>query len=1191
MRKAMLMVLSVIVSGSVYGAQEFTSGFEEGAPPAGWTIADGGMSTVSGDRSRSGERSLRIEDADEAAGSSARSVALAAEPGQVALVSLWAYLEAGDATGLGVYMHFTDADGRRLNEESERSLRRPQMREGQWTQFTYAHTVPEGVAAVGLWLHTFSVARVTCFVDDVTLRVLAPEEVGPGLEWSGGLLQDEVRQVWPYAVRWAHGESTSLTWSFDEPRDWSEWGAVRFLFHSPAATGATFMALIFSENEESEGIDYYSFRVTVDWEGWREFVLPFHELGRAREPVGWHKIDRVQFTAAGWNQTPDPETVVVLDGFELLPPGEAGRLPSDEEFFATLDLDLPALAGVRRAVEAGDMAAARQALADHLRSRTYPRWYFDWRDRPLRDAQVPGPEDDKAPDQWDYYSMFITVDWEGWKQFTLRKEDFSPRALVEGEGWQGKQPIGWHWIQYIALNARGWGLTPDPATVLYFDDIRLVGQDKEYLISDFGGETSDWEGLELSTEQARSGGVSGKWANQLQTGGIRCRQIPHDWTDYDALDFWVYSEKATGSRLVIVLDSDVPRVVEAAEKALRREFDYTMGPGQRGTLQFGEQIDWTANPTEGEARTHLWNESLNRHFHFRNLARAYWDAGRDEYAAEIAAQIVDWAERMPRPLLSSGNSVGHYAWQTLTTGIRLADTWPEAYYRCLDSPAFTPEVLTAMLKAVREQCLHLVRWPSGGNWLTAESNGLFTAGMLFPEFKEAAEWRRIALDRLYRQLETDIYPDGMQFELAIGYNNWVVTQFARILELCDLNDLRGELPADWLPRMESMFNYLLFASMPNGEVPGLNDSGNSNVRGLLNTGFELFPQREDFLFGATAGARGAEPDETSYALPWTGHYVMRSGWGADASYLLFDAGPFGYGHQHEDKLHFVLWAQGRQHVLDPGNFSYDRSRWRRYVLSTRAHNTVMVDGLDQNRRRKPETRIRPYPWEGDAPPDNDARWATAPEYDFAFGVYDDGYGPEGAVDVVHKRRILHLKKHGLFVVLDSMQPAGEAEHRYEALFHLDSEEAEIIERGAVTTLNEGESNLVIIPAGPMDVEIVKGRSEEPVQGWANGPWRAIPTAIYSTTGAGNARMAFVLEPVAAGGEASVVAVTALPDIEDGAALELTLADGTRLLIIQRDAPGPAREIAGVAVEREMTVATAAPGEAPVVRFAFDGEAP
>ena len=44
---------------------------------------------------------------------------------------------------------------------------------------------------------------------------------------------------------------------------------------------------------------------------------------------------------------------------------------------------------------------------------------------------------------------------------------------------------------------------------------------------------------------------------------------------------------------------------------MQHKFDFTKGPGLVGTLDFGPKIDWTANPTMGEAKTHLWNESLN----------------------------------------------------------------------------------------------------------------------------------------------------------------------------------------------------------------------------------------------------------------------------------------------------------------------------------------------------------------------------------------------------------------------------------------------------------------------------------------------------------------------------------------------------------------------------------------------------
>lgn len=1152
-------------------AQELRTGFEE--DETAWSLGKEGCSSYATDQVHGGKRSLKIADPDAKLGSDVQSPKLEVPAGKELLLSVWMRLETGTPKGLGVYLACYGADGKRLSEPTEKTNAAMALTPGVWQRMLRTVTVPEEVKQVAVWLHTYSNSVMTVYVDDISLKVVDVGYLGEAAQWSGATLDDSQRKVWPYALRWNHGVSAGLSRKYPAPQDWSQYNALRFWVYSPKAGTSTAMLTIVSENAETEGGDYYSTKLTFNFEGWKEFVLPFRELGKARTPAGWQKIDAVTFNASGWNQTLNPETEVVIDGIELLKQTQAagGQITSDEVFFASLNLELPALSAVKQAVAAGDYPAARAALAEHLRARATPKWFIDWRAAPLRGVKVPAPEEDKAPDQWDYYSTFVTVDWQGWKKITITKESVTPKAVVEGQGVKTKQPIGWHWIQYLAINAKGWNLTPNPETVLYFDDVRLVGRDQSKVISGFEDGLSNWSGLEPSTEQAHEGKVSGKWSNQELTTGIRCNDIPHDWTAYDALEMWVYSAKATGSKVVVVLDSDVPHEVAAAEKILQHQFDYTQGPGKTGTLDFGAKIDWHANPTSGEAQTHLWNESLNRHFHFRTLARAYWDTGRERYAKEIADQILDWAASNPRPMLSDGNNVGHYAWQTLTTSIRLTDTWPDALYRCLGSPSFTPEVLTTMLKSVREQALHLMQWKTSGNWLTSESNGLFTAGALFPEFQEAKGWRDEAIRRLYHQLDDEVYPDGMEYELAAGYNNWVVSEYAHVLEVADLCGVRVQIPADYLARTEKTYDYLLYASMPNGAIPGLNDSGNADVRGLLATGSKLFPNRPEFEYVATSRAGGKPPKTTSHAFPWSGHYVMRSGWDPDATYLLFDAGPFGYGHQHEDKLHLVLWAWGRQLLLDPGNFSYDRSRWRRYVLQTYGHNTVLVDGLDQNRRRLRETYFWPKPWTGAGPATQDARWASDDDYDYAYGVYDDGYGKDGAVRVRHERRVFYLKADQLFVVLDAMTPDTAAEHRYEALFHLDAAEATAADRGVVTTANQGSANLRILPAGQVEATIIKGKTDEPVQGWANGPWRAIPTAIYRWQGAGSSRRAFVLEPVAAGAKSKVAAVEVVPGVVDGTALRLTMTDGTARLIVQRDRPGPATKVAGVTVEKELAI--------------------
>ena len=64
---------------------------------------------------------------------------------------------------------------------------------------------------------------------------------------------------------------------------------------------------------------------------------------------------------------------------------------SDEAFFEALDLSRADMRAVKRAVETRDWTGARRAFAEHVRTRAYPRWFSDWRNRSEpqdRDAEV-----------------------------------------------------------------------------------------------------------------------------------------------------------------------------------------------------------------------------------------------------------------------------------------------------------------------------------------------------------------------------------------------------------------------------------------------------------------------------------------------------------------------------------------------------------------------------------------------------------------------------------------------------------------------------------------------------------------------------------------------------------------------------------------------------------------------------------
>ena len=920
-------------------------------------------------------------------------------------------------------------------------------------------------------------------------------------DWPGLQLDSEIVKVGDGSGKWSQMDERAGITCEAIPHDWSEYNALSLWVHNEKKLERTrFMMIIPSEREETEGGDYYSVRFDLSkWVGWKQFIMPFRELGQARQPIGWHKIDRITFTASGWGNTPNPEAVVHFDDLKLLKLArvEGPRL-TDEELFGAMNLEYPGMERVKAAVAKGNLGEAKAAWLDRLRTREMPKWYVDWRDRPGKGQAPPAG----GSDGWDYYQYQPAVDWTGWKRFELKKSDFG----------EARKPIGWHWISYIAINASGWGQTPDPETVLYFDDIRLVGKDNSASLGDFEAGPDKWAGLIVSDEQAKVGQHSGKWHNMHVTRSIRLSELPTDWTEFDTLQFWCYSPKATGAKVTMVLNSDESTFAKA---------DQIIEHIIQGH-EFGPDIDWSADPTHYRE----WTYAINRFYHWRMLCNAYWESGLEKYAKEFCDQLVDWVRKNPVPLFTSGN--GSYTWRTIECGIRQSTTWPDCLYRVLGSDSFTPEVAATMTKSMVEHAQHLMAWPMGGNWLTMESNGLGTIGILLPEFKEAQEWRDTAMARMYAELDIQVYPDGAQFELTTGYHQVSLNNFLGIARTAKLNEI--PIPEDYYAKLRRMFEYNLFVQMPNARTPGLNDGGMGSVLDSMATAYELY---EDpvFEWAATRGALGTPPDHTSHFFPYAGQMAMRSSWEPDAHYLLMDAGPYGSGHQHEDNLSIVVYALGKLHIIDPGNYRYDSSPWRRYTIDTPAHNTIMVDGLPQRRRGLRSEYVVKEPIATNT-------WLTSEKLDYGSGLYDKGYGPKRDVKVAHRREIVFVKP-SYWLVVDTLSRleaaptavAGEGEHAYESLFHFDADEAEIDTDGVtVRTIDPTPNCLIAAAKQPgLEVRIVKGQTEPTIQGFVAGQkWRPswkdpdaeppehgkreVPTAIFTLRAAAPARMIYVIYP-------------------------------------------------------------------------------
>ena len=69
-------------------------------------------------------------------------------------------------------------------------------------------------------------------------------------------------------------------------------------------------------------------------------------------------------------------------------------------------------------------------------------------------------------------------------------------------------------------------------------------------------------------------------------------------------------------------------------------------------------------------------------------------------------------------------------------------------------------------------------------------------------------------------------------------------------------------------------------------------------------------------------------------------------------YCHFDAAPLGYlsiaAHGHADALSVIVHIDGYPFLVDPGTYSYHtHAEWRKYFVSTLAHNTVTINHADQ----------------------------------------------------------------------------------------------------------------------------------------------------------------------------------------------------------------------------------------------------
>ena len=393
-----------------------------------------------------------------------------------------------------------------------------------------------------------------------------------------------------------------------------------------------------------------------------------------------------------------------------------------------------------------------------------------------------------------------------------------------------------------------------------------------------------------------------------------------------------------------------------ADEAL--EHTFFAHKGYQPSFNYGQDINWKYWPVQdNELR---WQ--LHRHKWFTPMGKAYRLSGDEKYAKEWVFQYMDWIKKNPLVKINKDDyemkgkaaegeaENARFAWRPLEVSHGLQDQTSQ-FQLFITSPSFTPEFLTEFLLNYHKHAVHILQnYSDQGNHLLFEAQRIMYAGVFFPEFKEAAAWRKSGIDILNREIGVQVYEDGGQFELDPHYHLAAINIFCKALYLADMNGFRNEFPQKYMDTVENMIMFYLNICFPDYTNPCFSDAKLAKKKEMIKNYKEwhkLYPENQTIQYFATEGKQGALPAYLSKGFLKSGFFVFRNSWGTDAVQMVVKAGPKAFWHCQPDNGTFELWFNGKNLFPDSGSYVYagdeEVMKWRNWFRQTRVHNTLTLN--------------------------------------------------------------------------------------------------------------------------------------------------------------------------------------------------------------------------------------------------------
>ena len=376
------------------------------------------------------------------------------------------------------------------------------------------------------------------------------------------------------------------------------------------------------------------------------------------------------------------------------------------------------------------------------------------------------------------------------------------------------------------------------------------------------------------------------------------------------------------------------------------------------------QQSWTqmrfASPVYGDLKFIL---EPSRFLFIYPLVRVYALSGDEGYPLAFWSAIEDWIRQSPPmagPLWICGQECS----------LRIV-ALSFALHGFINSPATTDDrvaLLVSMIAAHAWRTAQTLGYARSqrSNHLISEAVGLWTAGTLYPELREAQVWRNLGTHLLQEAVLDQITPDGVSQQHSFNYQRMILHLLLWTLRLAEIHD--APLHEDIRTRTHAAFDFLrVWVDPVSGSAPNYGSDDGSLIlplalgsyrdfRPLLQLGasvlnrpaLERGPWDEAALwFGKPAAARVAKEEKPTLPSVETGYFRL----GDENSWALIRAGQYTRRPFQADQLHVDLWWQGINVARDAGTYLYNGPPpWNNGFAGTAVHNTVTVDGRDQMRR-------------------------------------------------------------------------------------------------------------------------------------------------------------------------------------------------------------------------------------------------